>query len=193
MVMQLRRWLPDQALILVADSSYAVLDFLHHCQTLRQPVTVITCLRLDAAFYEPAPVYSGKGRPRRKGARRPTLKAILQDPDTAWTRLKVLWYDHQEREIDVVTATAIWLHYGLPAVALRYVLIRDVRGDFAPQALLCTDDTLLPERILAFFMRRWQMEPTFNTSALTLVSKPSVSGLTKLLPAPHPLSWACSH
>lgn len=45
MVMQLRRWLPDQTLILAADSSYAVLDFLSHCQMLRQPVTVITRLR----------------------------------------------------------------------------------------------------------------------------------------------------
>src|SRR5215207_764102 len=45
MVVQLRRWLPEQALILVADSSYAVLEFLHHCQMLHHPVTVITRLR----------------------------------------------------------------------------------------------------------------------------------------------------
>lgn len=92
----------------------------------------------------------------------PTLKAVLQDSSTLWTRLTVDWYDHKEREIEVVTATAVWLRYGLPAVSLRYVLIRDVRGDFAPQALLCTDDTLAPETILAYFMRRWQIEPTFQ-------------------------------
>jgi hypothetical protein len=162
MVMQLRRWVPDQSLILVADSSYAVLDFLHRCQTLRQSVTVITRLRLDAALYEPAPPYSGKGRPRRKGTRLPTLKALLQDPNTVWTRLKVQWYDRKEREIEVVTATAVWLHYGLPSVSLRYVLIRDVEGQFDPQALLCTDLLLSPQQILAYFMRRWQMEPTFQ-------------------------------
>jgi hypothetical protein len=37
-----------------------------------------------------------------------------------------------------------------------------VAGKFDPQALLSTDLTLTPEQILAFFMRRWQMEPTFR-------------------------------
>src|SRR5258706_16406875 len=37
LVCQLRRWLPDRTLIVVGDSTYAALDFLHHCQTLRQP------------------------------------------------------------------------------------------------------------------------------------------------------------
>lgn len=34
MVSQLRHWLPQRAIVLVADSSYAVLAFLHHCATL---------------------------------------------------------------------------------------------------------------------------------------------------------------
>ncbi len=42
------------------------------------------------------------------------------------------------------------------------MLIRDVAGKFDPQALLSTDLDLSPEQILAFFMRRWQMEPTFR-------------------------------
>ncbi len=44
-ILQLRRWLPDRPLVLVADSSYAVLDLLHWCQTLLHPVTLITRLR----------------------------------------------------------------------------------------------------------------------------------------------------
>ena len=35
MVMQLRRWLPQRPLVLVGDNSYAVLDLLHCCQSLR--------------------------------------------------------------------------------------------------------------------------------------------------------------
>ena len=48
MVMQLRRWLPQRPLVLVGDNSYAVLDLLHCCQSLRQPVALIARLRLDA-------------------------------------------------------------------------------------------------------------------------------------------------
>ncbi len=44
----------------------------------------------------------------------------------------------------------------------RYLLIRDVAGQFEPQALLSTDPSLDPELILAYFIRRWQMETTFQ-------------------------------
>ena len=42
MILQLRRWLPHRSLVLLGDSGYAVLDLLHFCQSLRQPVTFIT-------------------------------------------------------------------------------------------------------------------------------------------------------
>lgn len=68
MIFQLRRWLPQRTLVVVADYSYAALEFLHACQTMVKPVTIITRLRLDAALYEPAPPRTGKaGRPRKKG------------------------------------------------------------------------------------------------------------------------------
>ena len=41
MVMQLRRWLPQRPLVLVGDGGYAVLDLLHCCQSLAQPVIFI--------------------------------------------------------------------------------------------------------------------------------------------------------
>jgi hypothetical protein len=160
MVLQLRRWLPQAALVMVADSTYAALEFLHACQTVT--VTVITRLRLDAALYEPAPPYSGKGRPRKKGQRLPTPQQVVQDPFTPWTRMTLPWYGQSQRQLDITTFTAVWFHYGLPAVPIRCLLIRDVAAQFEPQALLSTYLTLTPEQILAFFLRRWQMEPTFQ-------------------------------
>ena len=66
MILQLRRWLPQRPLVLVGDGGYAVLDLLHCCQSLAQPVTLIARLRLDAALYEPAPARQPgrNGRPR---------------------------------------------------------------------------------------------------------------------------------
>ena len=162
LVIQVRRWLPRREIVMVGDSAYAALDFLHACASLKHPVTVITRLRLDAALYEPAPPYSGKGRPRKKGVRLPTPQQVIDQPDTLWTRLTLPWYDHQPRALDIATGTAVWYHTGLPAVPIRFILIRDVAGKFDPQALLSTDLTLTPDHILAFFMRRWQMEPTFR-------------------------------
>ncbi len=162
MVGQLRRWLPDRTLVVVGDSAYAALDFLHHCQSLRQPVTVITRLRLDAALYEPAPAYSGKGRPRKKGKRLPTPQQWIDDPATCWTRYSVVWYNHQLREIELSTHQAVWYHTGQAPVPIRVLLIRDLAAQFEPQALLCTDPALDVLDILVFFKRRWQMEPTFR-------------------------------
>ena len=162
LVFQVRRWLPERVLVVVADGSYAALEFLHACQTMLQPVTVITRLRLDAALYESAPPYSGVGRPPKKGPRLPTPQQVIDHPDTIWTRLTLPWYGQPKRTIEISSATAVWYHTGLPPVPIRFVLIRDVLGKFKPQALLSTDLNLTALLILTFFMRRWQMEPTFQ-------------------------------
>jgi hypothetical protein len=41
------------------------------------------------------------------------------------------------------------------------VLIRDPLGQFATQALLCTNVDAAPEQILTWFVQRWQLEVTF--------------------------------
>ena len=64
--------------------------------------------------------------------------------------------------MEIVSQTALWYSTGLPAVPLRWVLIRDPQEEFQPQALLCTDLAAEPEQIILWFVRRWQMEPTFQ-------------------------------
>ena len=94
MIRQVRRWLPDRDLVVVADSTYAVLELLADAARLPQPVTVVTRLRLDAALYDPAPPREPgtKGRPRVKGERQPTLATRRLDPTTVWEALTVPWY-----------------------------------------------------------------------------------------------------
>ena len=160
-----RRWWPDRTLVAVADSTYATLLLLARCQRLRQPITCVTRLRLDAALYEPAPPRDPHqlGRPRLKGQRLPTLARVADDPATAWTPLTVAqWYGIGQRAVEVATATAVWYHPGQPPVPLRWVLIRDPQGKFATQALLCTDWQVAPGQILAWFVQRWQLEVTFE-------------------------------
>jgi hypothetical protein len=45
---------------------------------------------------------------------------------------------------------------------LRWVLIRDPRGVFRTQAVLCTDLRIDPKQIISWFVRRWRMEVTFQ-------------------------------
>jgi len=164
-LLQLRRWLPGRALVVVADSGYAAIDLLARCARLRQPIAVVTRLRLDAALYDPAPPRrpGQKGRPRKKGQRLPTLAARIGDPATAWVAVTVAnWYGEGARTVEVASDTAVWYHSGLPPVPIRWTLVRDPAGRFATQALLCTDLAAEPAQILAWFVLRWQLEVTFE-------------------------------
>ncbi|HJQ67761.1 MAG TPA: transposase [Blastocatellia bacterium] len=158
------RWLPNRAVVFVADSSFAVIQLLKQVSDLHR-ASLITRLRMDAALYDGAPARQPRqmGRPRLKGARRPTLKTVLNDPKTEWTSIEVNnWYGGGRREVEVSTDTAVWYHTGLPPVSIRWVLIRDPRGEFEPQALLSTDLDHTPQQILTWFARRWRMEVTFE-------------------------------
>jgi len=162
MIKQVRRWVPNRKVVMVGDSAYAALELLAACQALSEPVTVVTRLRMDAALYEPAPPYVGMGRPRKKGARLPTPQAYLEAPDTQWTTLEVRWYDGQVREMELASDRAVWFHYGKPPVPIRWVLVRDPLGEYETICLLCTDPQCAPKQIVEWFVRRWQVEVTFE-------------------------------
>lgn len=162
LLLMVKRWLPDRAIVVVADSSFAALELLG---AVRQHMCVITRLRLDAALYDPAPVRlpGAKGRPRCKGARQPTLQARLTDAATVWRPVTLEhWYSQGKRRVDVATGTAVWHSSGLPVVPMQWLLVRDPTGQLQPQAFLCTDQNMTPDQILAWFVRRWQVEVTFE-------------------------------
>jgi DDE superfamily endonuclease len=163
LVLQVRRWLPDRELVLVADMGFAALELL--AALSHRGVICIMRLRLDAALYEPAPPRrpGTKGRPRTKGARLPKLSDVLKRTSTRWRRVTVPgWYGEGDRTIEFGSATAVWWHGGLPIVPIRWVLLRDPLGRFSPQALLCTDPTRDPLQIIRWFILRWQVEVTFQ-------------------------------
>ncbi len=165
LLLLIRRWYPRRQIIAVADGAYASLKLLDRCRRLREPITFITRLRLDAALYEPAPPrYPGQmGRPRLKGERLPNLSNLAEDPDAVWSPITVTnWYGSEERAVEIISKTAVWYSTGLPAVPLRWVLIRDPEKHFETQALLCTDLKAEPEQIISWFVRRWRMEATFQ-------------------------------
>ncbi len=112
--------MPGRDLIVVGDSGFSALLFLDAMRRAR--VTASTRLRLDAALYDPAPPRPPGtiGRPQTKGARLPSLAAILAAKDTRWHVVVVPgWYGAGERTIEIASNTAVWRHGGLPVVPIR--------------------------------------------------------------------------
>ena len=157
-----RRWLPTRELVVVGDHTYAALEWLH---AVREAACVMTRLRLDAALYQPAPPRQPRqnGRPRKQGARLPTLAEVANNPATNWTTIMIArWYGQGERRVQIASATAVWYHTGMPPVPIRWVLVRDPARRVAPQALLSTKLDCDPGQILRWFAQRWQLETTFE-------------------------------
>jgi hypothetical protein len=158
------RWLLGRQIVVVADSSFSALDLLF---AVKERVTIVTRLRMDAALYEPAGERKkGQiGRPRKKGKRLPTLEQVAVNPKTIWRRISINnWYGCGEREVEIASGTCVWFHVGKEAVPIRWVLIRDPWGKFETQALLCTNLEAEPKQILSWFIKRWQLEVTFEES-----------------------------
>ena len=148
----------------MGDSSFACLELLS-ALSKTPSVSMITRLHLDAALYEPAPLKppGTMGRPHLKGKRLPNLEQILIDADTQWSKITLSnWYGEAEREVEVTTGKSVWYHAGLNVVPIRWVIVRDPLGQFKSQALLCTNQEYHAQQILEWFVRRWQIEVTFE-------------------------------
>jgi hypothetical protein len=161
-ILQTKRWLPNRRLVFVADSGFAALDLLAQ---VRGHVCVITRLRLDANLFRPAPKRrpGQRGRPPLKGRALPKLAAMLKSKNTVWTSVVVSqWYNAQQRTLLVASGTAVWYHSGLPAVPIRWVLVRDPAGEHEPSAFLSTNLDTTPATILGWFVSRWRVETTFQ-------------------------------
>jgi hypothetical protein len=164
MFLVVRRWLPERPLVVVTDSSFAVINLLWRIRHLPHPICGITRLRLDAALYDSAPSRKPRqtDRPRLKGKRLPTLAQVLRDAATCWTTVTVRgWYSEGEREVEITSATGVWYHSRMPPLPIRWVVVRDPQGTFEPQALLCPDLTVDPVQILKWFVLRWRLEVTW--------------------------------
>jgi hypothetical protein len=159
--LQIRRWLPDRDIVMIADSAFAAIEFL---AAVRNHVCLVTRLRLDANLFDfPPPKRKGRGRPPIKGKPHQKLSAILTDRKVSWQRYRIsLWYGRTNHIVEIATGTAIWYRGGVPPVPIRWLLVRDPTGELDPQAFLATDLDAHPRDILAWFVSRWQVEVTFE-------------------------------
>ena len=164
MICALRRWLPTRPIVLVVDGGLAAVKLGLRCVRLAVPVTYVSRLRLDAVLHDPPPAaVAGKRGPKpKKGARQMSLRARVTDPETDWQAATAQWYGGVERAVELASGVALWYTPGEDPLPLRWVLVRDPRGKFAPQAFFATDQIATPVQIVEWFVLRWSEEVTFE-------------------------------
>jgi hypothetical protein len=161
-ILQVRRWLPNRLIVIVADSGFAAIELI---AAVRHHVCFVTRLRLDANLFEPPPPRrpGRPGRTAKRGRKLPKLTQVLTDPATVWkTIVMPEWYGGKRCRLEFTSGTAIWYHGGLPPLPIRWVLVRDPAGIRKPQSFLCTDLDAKPADILGWYVHRWSMETTFQ-------------------------------
>jgi hypothetical protein len=160
MVLQVRRWLPARASILVTDGGVAAGRVARACQ--RHRGTMLCRLRLEAAVdRRPGPQPPGKRRPKpRKGPRQRRLAEWAGRGDTPWREGVGDWYRGRRKPMRVFSRTGRWPRRGCDPVAIRSVLARDPAGAQPDAASLGTAARVAPAAILKSVVRRWSLEVT---------------------------------
>ena len=164
MIGKVRRWQPENEIILVGDGGYAAVVLVQRCQRLEKPVCFISRLRLDAVLHDfPSPKPKGKRGPQpKKGERQPSLAQRLADATTPWEKATIPWYGGYQKEIEFVSGVSLWYHRGIDPVPVRWVLVRAADNSIKPAAFFCSDPDIAPLFILKWFVSRWNIEETFE-------------------------------
>ena len=155
--------IPNRRFIFVGDGGYGTHEVARFCRRHRERLTLVSKLHPDANLHEPPPPYSGKGRPRVKGARLPKPReAVGLFRPGSRSRLTVPWYGGGTRRVRVLTGTGHWHKSGRGLAGLRWVFVEDRTGTHREEYLFTTDPALGPAEVIGYCCGRWNIETTFQ-------------------------------
>jgi hypothetical protein len=157
----LMRWFPDRQFVCTADSNYGGHDLARLAARSGSRLSYVSRFYADAHLVEPPPVYSGSGRPRKKGARLPAPQEVVAETKER-SRLQVGWYGGGQRQVEVVTGTGQWEQSGSPLVEVRWVYVHDKTGTHRDDYFFSSDVSMSAARVIEIYTGRWNLETTFQ-------------------------------
>lgn len=140
----------------IADSTYGGQSVLAHLPT---NCDLTSRLLQDARLYEAPPPRSGnRGRPRKRGAKRPTPAQMLQGR-ARHVSLAVYGRTQRARLCDTVAH----LHH-VPERPVRVVAVEALSGGRGKEAFYSTCHQASAEQVLTWYSWRWSIEQTIRDS-----------------------------
>ena len=129
------------------------------------PVTLISRLRLDTQLYDfPPPPQPGRcgPQPQKGRKKRQALKARIEQSKRQGKETTVAWYGGKPKRVRLLSGQCLWHTSGFAPVPIRWVLVVDPTGKSRPEAFFSTDRRLSPEKIVEYYVLRWNVEVTFE-------------------------------
>lgn len=156
------RWLKNTPIILVGDGGFACGELAWRCLKLK--ITLITRLKINACLYDfpPEDEPGKRGRKKTKGAKLYSFKEMLEMPDLEWTEIITEGYGQKKKKLRYISNISLWGADGFLPVPIKWVLVIDPEGELDPVPLMSTDLTISSEKIIMLYVRRWNIEVTFE-------------------------------
>ncbi len=158
---QIVRWLVETPIILVGDGGFACADLAWAC--LKHSVSLISRLKMNAGLYDfPYLNQAGRGRKRLKGVKLVGFKQMIEMPDLGWEEAIIQGYGKKDKRVKYISNTSLWGADGSHPLPIRWVLVIDPEGELDPLPLMSTDINLSAMQILTLYIKRWNLEVTFE-------------------------------
>jgi len=162
MIIQVGRWLKHTPINVIGDGGFACGELAWLCLKLK--IGLITRLKMNArlndfpAIDEPCK----RGRKKTKGAKLFSFREMVEMPDLGWEEINVEGYGKKKKKLKYISNISLWAVDGFHPVPIRWVLAIDPEGELDPLPLMSTDLDISPEKIIALYIQRWNLEVTFE-------------------------------
>jgi hypothetical protein len=131
--------------------------------------TLIGRVRKDSVFFHPPQVQPSHGRKRKYGPRCPTPEELLKDDQRPWQRVQA-YAAGKRHQFEVKTLSPVYTQMDKAQTPLRLVVIKPVGYRLSktqtdrrePAFLICTDPNLPLEKVLQYYLWRWDIEVNFR-------------------------------
>jgi hypothetical protein len=131
--------------------------------------TVIGRVRKDTRFFHPPEEQPKLGRKRKYGAPCPTPEELLKDQSVPWQKVQA-YAAGQQHTFELKTLGPIYMAMDKAQKPVRLVVVKPVRYHLTknqtdrrqPAFLICTDPNLPLDKVLQYYLWRWDIEVNFR-------------------------------
>lgn len=157
MIALLATWVVGRQIMVIADSAYIGKHLLKD-----RPANVEALGPICWKAALTSPLVGGEHGRCRKGKRLPTPAQMLKD-DRRWlAETMILTFKNEvERTLEVKVIRAVCWYTVTGTKPVQLVLVRDPKGEWREEALVCTDVTLSAAEVITGYCRRWSVEVAF--------------------------------